>query len=206
MSQFFRIHPDNPQQRLIRQAAEYIQNEKLIAYPTDSGYALGCKLGCKSTVDRIRQIRQLSSDHNFTLICKDLTEVGIYARFSTPIFRLMKANTPGAYTFILKATKEVPKKMQHPKKRTVGIRIPGNKIVNALLEEIGETMLSSSLILPGASDPMTDARDIQDALHKLVDLIIDGGFCGTGPTTVVEFLDEQPKVIRAGVGDVTPFQ
>jgi tRNA threonylcarbamoyl adenosine modification protein (Sua5/YciO/YrdC/YwlC family) len=206
MSQFFRIHPDNPQQRLIKQAAEYIQNEKLIAYPTDSGYALGCKLGCKSTVARIRQIRQLSSDHNFTLICKDLTEVGVYARFSTPIFRLLKANTPGAYTFILKATKEVPKKTQHPKKRTVGIRIPSNKIVIALLEEIGETLLSSSLILPGASDPMTDAQDIQDELHNMVDLIIDGGFCGTGPTTVIEFLDEQPKIIRVGVGDVSPFQ
>jgi len=205
MSQFFRIHPDNPQPRLIKQAAEYLQNGKLVAYPTDSGYALGCKLGCKSALDRIRHIRQLSSNHNFTLICKDLTEVGTYARFSTPIFRLLKANTPGAYTFILKATKEVPNKTQHPKKKTVGIRIPSHKIVIALLEEIGEAILSSSLILPGANDPMTNAEDIQAALHHEVDLIIDGGFCGTGPTTVIEFLEEQPKIVREGVGDTVPF-
>jgi len=206
MSQLFRIHPDNPQVRLIKQASEYIQNQKLIAYPTDSGYAFGCKLGCKATVERIRQIRKLSSDHNFTLICKDLSEVGTYARFSTPIFRLLKANTPGAYTFILQATKEVPKKMQHPKKKTVGIRIPSHKIVIALLEEIGEAMLSSSLILPGASGPLTDAQDIQSVLHHQVDLIIDGGFCGTGPTTVIEFLEEQPNIIRTGVGDTAPFK
>jgi tRNA threonylcarbamoyl adenosine modification protein (Sua5/YciO/YrdC/YwlC family) len=148
----------------------------------------------------------LDDKHNFTLICQNLTEFGKYARFSTSVFRLLKANTPGAYTFIMRATKEVPKMMQHPKKKTVGLRIPNHKITIALLQELQEPMLSSSLILPGDAYPMTDAETIRASLEKQVDLVIDGGFCGTGPTTVVEFLDDQPSIARVGVGDTSPFQ
>lgn len=206
MSQFFQIHPDNPQLRLIKQACDIIRRGGLVVYPTDSGYALGCQIGDKNTMDRIRRIRQLDADHNFTLVCRDLSELSTYAKFNNAVFRLLKAHTPGSYTFVLPATKEVPRRLQHPKRKTIGLRIPEHSIALALLEELDEPLMSSTLILPGDELPMTDAEDIVDAIGKHVDLIIDGGACGAVPTTVVEFIDDVPEVTRYGQGDSTPFE
>jgi tRNA threonylcarbamoyl adenosine modification protein (Sua5/YciO/YrdC/YwlC family) len=206
MSQFFQIHPDNPQVRLIKQACEIIRRGGLIVYPTDSGYALGCQIGDNDAMDRLRRIRQLDADHNFTLVCRDLSELSTYAKFNNAVFRLLKAYTPGPYTFVLPATKEVPRKLQHPKRKTIGLRIPEHSIALALLEELNEPLMSSTLILPGDDMPMTDAEDIVDAIGKQVDLIIDGGACGAEPTTVVEFVDDLPEVTRHGMGDTTPFE
>ena len=206
MSQLFHIHPENPQKRLIHQACEIIRRGGLIVYPTDSGYALGCHIGDKGAMDKIRRIRQLDDDHNFTLVCRDLSELSLYSRVNNAVFRMIKAHTPGAYTFVLPATKEVPRRLQHPKRKTIGLRVPDNTIALALLEELNEPLMSSTLILPNEDMPMTDAEDIADVLGKQVDLVIDGGFCGAEPTTVIEFIDDMPEVIRFGLGDASPFE
>jgi tRNA threonylcarbamoyl adenosine modification protein (Sua5/YciO/YrdC/YwlC family) len=206
MSQFFAIHPDNPQARLLREAVVILEKGGLIVYPTDSGYALGCMLGNKSALDRIRRLRQLSKDHNMTLVCRDLSELGTYAKVTRPIFRLLKASTPGPYTFILNATRDVPRLMLHPKRKTLGLRVPEHLIVSALLECLGAPLVSSSLILPGAEAPLGEPEVIRDVLGNRTDLIIDGGHCGYEPTTVVDLTEDYPVVVRAGQGDVTPFE
>ncbi|MBD3634402.1 MAG: threonylcarbamoyl-AMP synthase [Methylophaga sp.] len=206
MSQYFQIHPENPQLRLIKQACKIIRDGGLVVYPTDSGYALGCYIGDKNAMERIRRLRDLDSDHNFTLVCRDLSELSTYARFNNAVFRLLKAYTPGPYTFILPATKEVPRRLKHAKKKSIGLRIPTHPIALALLEELNEPLMSSTLILPGDEMPMTEAMDIEEAIGKQVDLIIDGGACGAEPTTVVEFIDDLPEVVRIGMGDPAPFQ
>lgn len=206
MSQFFAIHPDNPQARLLREAVAILERGGLIVYPTDSGYALGCILGNKSALDRIRRLRQLSKDHNMTLICRDLSDLGTYARVTRPIFRLLKASTPGPYTFILNATRDVPRLMLHPKRKTLGLRVPEHIIALSLLECLGAPLVSSSLILPGAGAPLAEPEVIRDVLGHQVDLMIDGGHCGYEPTTVVDLTGDYPVVVREGQGDITPFK
>ncbi|MFR0690086.1 L-threonylcarbamoyladenylate synthase [Enterobacterales bacterium AE_CKDN230030158-1A_HGKHYDSX7] len=205
MSQFFQIHPENPQARLIKQAVEIVRQGGVIAYPTDSSYALGCRIGEKSAVERIRHIRRLDDKHNFTLVCRDLSELGLYAKVDTGLFRLLKAHTPGPYTFILNATREVPRMLLHPKRRTIGLRVPACPIALALLEELGEPLMSVSLILPGESEPLNDPYEMRDQLEHLVDLIIDGGFGGGEASTVIALTDEDPVVVRVGCGDPEPF-
>lgn len=205
MSQFIEIHPQNPQPRLIRQAVEIIQSGGVIAYPTDSSYALGCRIGEKSAVERIRRIRQLDEKHNFTLVCCDLSELGIYAKVDTSAFRLLKAYTPGPYTFILNATREVPRMLLHPKRRTIGVRVPQHPITLALLEALGEPLMSVSLILPGDDEALGDAWEIRERLEHFVDLVIEGGPGGLQPSTVISLADDEPEVIRVGAGDPTPF-
>jgi len=200
MSQFFQIHPDNPQQRLIDKAVEIIDGGGVIVYPTDSGYALGCHLGDKAAMERIRSIRQVDAKHNFTLVCRDLSEIALYANVENNVYRLIKNYTPGPYTFILKATKEVPRRLQNPKRKTIGLRVPDNRIAQALLETLGNPLMSSTLILPGDDMPLTDPYDIRDTLEHSLDLVIDGGYCGFEPTTVVEFTDDEPVVVRQGLG------
>lgn len=199
MSQFFHIHSDNPQLRLIRQAVERIRAGDVIVYPTDSAYALGCHIGDKKALDRIRQIRQVDIKHNFTLVCRDLSEISTYAKVDNSAYRIINAHTPGPYTFILPATREVPKRLMHPKRRTIGLRVPDNIIVQTLLAELGEPIMSSTLILPGEDMPMTEAYDIRDVLEHQVDVIIDGGHCGIEPTTVVDLTDDVPEVLRMGL-------
>jgi tRNA threonylcarbamoyl adenosine modification protein (Sua5/YciO/YrdC/YwlC family) len=205
MSQFFTIHPDNPNPRLIRQAAELLRNGGIVVYPTDSCYALGCHLDDRDAVTRIRQIRQLDEQHLLTLMCRDLSEISRYARVDNAKFRLLKSNTPGSYTFILEATKEVPKRLQHPKRSTIGIRIPDHPVALALLEELGEPMSSSTLILPEETGPLTDAEKIRDLLEKQVELVIDGGAVGADFTTVIDLTGDMPVLLRRGKGDVAPF-
>ncbi|KTT38345.1 hypothetical protein RSA46_18260 [Pseudomonas oryzihabitans] len=205
MSQFIEIHPQNPQPRLIRQAVEVIQSGGVIAYPTDSSYALGCRIGEKSAVERIRRIRQLDDKHNFTLVCCDLSELGIYAKVDTSAFRLLKAYTPGPYTFILNATREVPRMLLHPMRRTIGVRVPQHPITLALLEALGEPLMSVSLILPGDDEALGDAWEIRERLEHFVDLVIEGGPGGLQPSTVISLADDEPEVIRVGAGDPTPF-
>ncbi len=205
MSQYFQIHPENPQVRLIRQAVEIIRNGGVIAYPTDSAYALGCHLGDKNAAEKIKRIRRLDDKHNFTLVCRDLSDIGTYARVDNVSYRLLKTYTPGPYTFILNATSEVPRRLLHPKRRHIGIRIPDNRIVQDLLAELGEPLMSTTLILPGEDDPMIDPEDIREKLEHELALVIDGGFCGPEPTTVVDLSDEVPKVLRVGKGDPEPF-
>lgn len=206
MAQFFSVHPENPQQRLIDQAVEILRRGGLIVYPTDSAYALGCHIGDKMALDRIRALRQLDKHHNFTLMCRDLSELATYARVTNADFRLLKAHTPGPYTFILNATSEVPRRLMHPKRRTIGMRVPDNRIALALLERLGEPLMTSSLIMPGETLPLTDPYDIRDALEHQVELVIDGGFCGLEPTTVVDLTEEVPRVTRVGCGPVGEFQ
>ncbi|MBE0439368.1 MAG: threonylcarbamoyl-AMP synthase [Gammaproteobacteria bacterium] len=206
MSQFFHLHPDNPQKRLIVQACDIIRKGGLVVYPTDSGYALGCHLGDKTAMDKIRRLRQVDDNHNFTLVCRDLSELSVYAKVNNSVFRAIKAHTPGAYTFILPATKEVPRRLQHAKRKTIGLRIPQNNIALALLEELNEPLMSSTLIMPDELMPLTDPEDIVDRIGKQVDLVIDGGFGSLEPTTVIEFIDDIPEVIRVGMGDPTPFE
>ena len=206
MSQFFALHPDNPEARLLRKAVSIIEEGGLVVYPTDSGYALGCSLGNKSALERIRRLRQLDKNHNMTLVCRDLSQLGTYARVSNPIFRLLKALTPGSYTFILNATHEVPRLMLHPKKRTLGLRVPDNIITLSLLETLESPLMSSTLILPGAKAPLSEPEAIRDLLGNQVDLIIDGGNCGQEPTTVVDLTGDQPVILREGKGDPNPFR
>ena len=202
MSKFFQIHVENPQQRLIDQAVEIIKRGGVIVYPTDSGYALGCHIGDKAAMERIRDIRQVDAKHNFTLVCRDLSEIATYAKVENDAYRLIKSHTPGPYTFILKATKEVPKRLQNPKRKTIGLRVPDNLIAQALLERLGEPLMSSTLILPGEDMPLTDPYDIRDTLAHALDLIIDGGYCGFEPTTVIELTEDAPMVARVGLGGV----
>ncbi len=206
MSQFFVVHPVNPQTRLISQTVGILRQGGVIVYPTDSGYALGCMMGDKSALEKICRIRQLEDEHNFTLLCNDLSELSVYAKIDNTAFRLIKNNTPGAYTFILKATKEVPRRLMNEKKKTIGIRVPTNNIAQALLTELGEPLMSSTLILPGQVLAEADPEEFRGQLEKVVDLIIDGGTQGAQPTTVIDFSDDEPKVVRFGAGDPTPFE
>jgi tRNA threonylcarbamoyl adenosine modification protein (Sua5/YciO/YrdC/YwlC family) len=206
MSQFFAIHPDNPQARLLRQAAAIIEEGGLIVYPTDSGYALGCKPGNKSALDRIMRLRQLEKNHNMTLVCRDLSQLSTYAKVSNPVFRLLKAFTPGAYTFILNATSIVPRLMLHPKRKTLGLRIPENNIALSLLECLDLPIISTTLKLPGADAPMSEPEAIRDVLGNQIDLIIDGGNCSHEPTTVIDLTGDYPVVLREGKGDPEPFR
>ena len=203
MAQFFQIHPDNPQLRLIRSAVEIIRQGGLVIYPTDSSYAVGCHIGDKTAMERIRRIRQMDDKHNFTLVCRDLSEISTYAKVGNQEYRLLKTLTPGPYTFIHMATKQVPRRLQHAKRKTIGIRIPDNAIAQALLAELGEPLMSSTLILPGDDMPLTDPYEMRDLLGHEVDLVIDGGYCGFEPTTVVEMVEETPMVVRVGKGDVS---
>ncbi len=206
MAQYFHIHPDNPQQRLIHQTVEIIRRGGLVIYPTDSSYALGCQIGNKGAMDRIRRIRRLDDKHNFTLVCRDLSEIATYARVDNQHYRLLKSLTPGPYTFIHKATKQVPRRLQNVKRKTIGIRVPDNAIVQHLLDELGEPLMSSTLILPGEELPMTDPDEMRDILDHEVDVIIDGGHCGLEATTVLIMEQEQPFVARKGKGDASLFE
>lgn len=206
MSQYFQIHPQNPQARLIQQAVAILQRGGVIAYPTDSAYALGCHLGDKAALERIRRIRKLDDNHNFTLVCRDLSELGTYARVDNAAYRLIRNHTPGPYTFILKATDEVPRRLLHPKRRTIGLRVPENPIALALLESLGEPLMSVTLLLPGEDMPMTDPETIRERLEHDLDLVIDGGACATELTSVVDLADDVPRVIRVGRGDVAAFE
>ena len=205
MAQYFEIHPDNPQPRLIQQAVAIIDKGGVIAYPTDSSYALGCHIGDKQALDRIRQIRRVDKHHNFTLVCRDLSEVGVYAKVDNNVYRLLKRFTPGPYTFILEATGEVPRRLLNPKRKTIGLRVPDNPISLALLEGLGQPLMSSTLILPGQDFPLSDPYEIREQLEHQIDLVIDGGFCGLEATTVVDLVSGTPKVIRTGKGDPEPF-
>ncbi len=201
--QYLVIHPDNPQPRLISQAVAVLRHGGIVVYPTDSCYALGCHLGDKAALERIRRIRQLDEQHNFTLMCQDLSELATYARVGNQAFRLLKALTPGPYTFILTASREVPRRLQHPRRKTIGLRVPDHPIAQALLETLGEPMLSVTLILPGEELPLTDPEEIREHLEKQVDVIIDGGYCGHEPTTVIDLSGETPLVVRQGKGDIS---
>ena len=206
MSQFFQIHAENPQPRLIKQAVDILRKGGVMVYPTDSSYALGCLIGDKSAVERIRRLRQLDEKHNFTLVCSDLSQLGLFAKVDTLTFRLLKAHTPGPYTFILNATREVPRMLMHPKRRTIGLRVPAHPIALAMAAELGEPLLSVSLILPGEHEPMSDPYEIRDRLERQVDLIIDGGYGGLHASTVVNLAEAAPQVLRVGCGDPAPFQ
>ncbi len=206
MAQLFNIFPDNPQQRLIRQAAAMLRDGAVIVYPTDSCFALGCQLGDRTAMERIRRIREVDDNHYMTLVCRDLSELSRYARVDNAQFRLLKNNTPGSYTFILEATREVPKRLQHPKRNSIGLRIPDHPVALALLEELGEPLLSTTLILPGDIHPLSDAEEISTRLGRQVDLILAGGQTGLEPTTVLDLTGEVPVVSRHGKGNTAPFE
>lgn len=205
MGQMFYIHPDNPQARLINQSVEIFNKGGVVIYPTDSGYAIGCRLEDKDALQRICRLRQIDSNHNFTLMCRDLSDISTYAHVDNTVFRLIKNNTPGNYTFILRATKEVPRRLMSEKRKTIGLRIPANPIAMDLLAVMGEPLMSASLILPGNDFAESDPEEINDALGKQVDLVIHGGYISQQPTTVVDLTDDVPVVVREGTGDVTPF-
>jgi tRNA threonylcarbamoyl adenosine modification protein (Sua5/YciO/YrdC/YwlC family) len=205
-SRFIEVHPTDPQVRLIRQAVQIIRDGGLVVYPTDSCYALGCHIGDKEAMERIARVRQTDKHHHFTLVCRDLSEIAKYARVSNQQYRTLKAFTPGPYTFLLQATKETPKRLQNPKRRTIGIRIPEHPVPQLILEELGEPIMSSTLILPGDDLPMTDAREIQERLYHQVDAVIDGGNCGHEPTSVLDLAGIAPVVARRGKGDVSAFE
>lgn len=205
MTQLLQIHNENPQERLIAQAVEIIQKGGVIVYPTDTSYAIGCHLGDKKAVERIRHLRMLDAKHDFTLLCEDLKQIASYARVDNQAYRILKSHTPGAYTFILKATKEVPKMLMHPKKKTIGIRVPSNNIIQAILKSLGQPILTSTLILPGDDYPMTDPYDIQQTLGASLDLIIDGGYCGMDETSLISLVDDNIEVLRQGAGPVEAF-
>jgi tRNA threonylcarbamoyl adenosine modification protein (Sua5/YciO/YrdC/YwlC family) len=205
MSQFFSLHPEQPQARLIRQAAEIIRAGGVVVLPTDSAYALACQVGDAALLERVRRIRGVDDRHHFTLLCRDLSEIGTYARVDNSQYRLLKATTPGPYTFILEGTKELPRRVLHPKRKTIGLRVPEHAVVSALLAELDGPMLSSTLILPGDDLPMTDAEEIRDRLGKLVDLVIEAGYCGPEATTVIDLTSGAPVLIRAGRGPLDPF-
>ena len=205
MAQFFSLHPEQPQARLIRQAAEIIRAGGVVALPTDSAYALACQVGDAALLDRVRRIRGVDDRHHFSLLCRDLSEIGTYARVDNSQYRLLKATTPGPYTFILEGTKELPRRVLHPKRKTIGLRVPEHAVVSALLAELDGPMLSSTLILAGEELPMTDAEEIRDRLGKLVDLVIEAGYCGPEATTVIDLTSGSPELIRAGRGPLEPF-
>jgi tRNA threonylcarbamoyl adenosine modification protein (Sua5/YciO/YrdC/YwlC family) len=206
MARYFDIHPASPQQRMIVQVADVVREGGVIAYPTDSCYALGCQLGNVDGIARIRAIRQVDDRHHLTLVCQDFAQLGQFARVSNSVFRAIKAATPGSYTFILPATKEVPRRLQHPGKKTVGVRIPRHAVTQALLAELGEPLVSSTLLLPGQDDPMTQGWEIADQLGHAVDAVIDCGDCGTEPTTVIDFSGDEPEILRRGAGDTSSFE
>ncbi len=205
MSQFFQIHPDNPQQRLVKQAADILRNGGVAVIPTDCAYALACRIGDKGATETISRMRQLGPKHNFTLLCRDFSELSVYAKVDNSMFRLLKAHTPGAFTFILPGTRDVPRLLMNPKKRTIGIRVPDNRIAMALLEEMGEPLMTSSLILPGEELPLSDPYEIRECLEHQLDVVIDGGFCGFEATTVIDMTEEAPELLRQGVGDASAF-
>ena len=200
------IHSENPQERLIAKAVDSLRRGGLMIYPTDSVYAIGCHIGDKSALERIRSIRQLDKNHNFTLVCRDLSELGSYARVENSAFRLLKSKTPGPFTFILNATSEVPKRLQHPKRKTIGIRVPNSAIVKALLEELREPIMSVTLTMPDDQYPLTDPYEIKQLMNHHVDVIVDGGYCGLEPTTVIDLTDHTPKLLRQGAGDFSDFE
>ena len=206
MSFLLAIHPVNPQPRLARQAVASLREGSVVAYPTDSCYALGCLIGDKEAMERIRRIRDADKNHNFTLVCRDLSEIAKYARVDNTQYRTLKAFTPGPYTFLFEATREVPKRLQNPKRRTIGIRVPDNAIVRTLLAELGEPIMSSTLLLPGDTEPMTDPHEIKERLEPQVDLGIDGGHCGFEPSSVIDLSGPAPVVVRRGKGDVSAFE
>jgi tRNA threonylcarbamoyl adenosine modification protein (Sua5/YciO/YrdC/YwlC family) len=206
MARYLDVHPVDPQPRAIGQAVALVRDGGLLAYPTDSGYALGCALGNQEGKERIVRVRQLDDRHHFTLMCRDFAQLGQLVHIDNTVFRAVKAATPGPYTFILPATREVPRRLLHPKKKTVGVRIPGNRVVQALLAELGEPLLSSTLILPGETEPMTEGWVVKEELDHQVDGVVDTGECGTEPTTVVDFSDGTPQVVRRGAGDPAPFE
>jgi tRNA threonylcarbamoyl adenosine modification protein (Sua5/YciO/YrdC/YwlC family) len=206
MARYFDVHPENPQKRAVGQVVELVREGGLIAYPTDSCFALGCALGNKDGIDRIRSIRQLDDRHHFTLVCQDFAQLGQFVHVSNAVFRSIKAATPGSYTFILPATKEVPRRLLHPKKKTVGVRIPDHVVARALVEELGEPLLSSTLLLPDQEEPMTQGWEIKELLDHQVDAVVDSGDCGTEPTTVIDFSEDFPEIVRVGAGDPRPFE
>ncbi|CAL9655803.1 MULTISPECIES: L-threonylcarbamoyladenylate synthase [Streptomyces] len=206
MAKYFDVHPDNPQPRSIAQIADAVRSEALIAYPTDSCYALGCRLGSRDGMDRIRAIRRLDDRHHFTLMCRDFAQLGQFVRVDNDVFRAVKASTPGSYTFILPATREVPRKLLHPRKKTVGVRIPDHVVTQALLAELGEPLLSSTLLLPDEAEPLTQGWEIKDRLDHAVDAVVDSGECGTEPTTVVDFSGGEAEIVRRGAGDPSRFE
>jgi len=206
VSQFFAIHPETPQARLIQRAVSILRGGGVIVYPTDSAYALGCQLGDKKAMERIRRIRALREDHNFTLVCRDLSELGTYAHVDNSTYRLLRHATPGPYTFVLEATREVPKRLVQPKRKTIGLRVPDHPISQALLHALNEPLMSATLIMPDDEYPMTDPYDSRDCLEQEVELVIDGGFCGLEATSVVDLSGPAPVVMRAGVGDISDFE
>jgi len=206
MSQLFYIHPENPQPRIVKQAVEQINQGSVIVYPTDSGYAIGCKLEDKAAMDRIIRLRQLDGRHHFTLMCRDLSELSTYAQVDNIAFRLLKNNTPGSYTFLLKATKEVPRRLMNEKRKTIGLRVTSHPVAQALLEALGEPLMSTTLILPGNDFAESDPEEIQDSVGHQVDLILNGGTIGQHPTTVVDLSDGTPVIVRQGAGDTRPFE
>ena len=205
MAQYFVIHEANPQARLIQQSVEILKNGGVIAYPTDSSYALGCMIGNKEAQERIRQIRGVDDSHHFTLVCRNLAELATYAQVNNSQFRLLKANTPGQYTFVLKATREVPRRLQHPKRSTLGLRVPDHVVTQALLEALGEPLLSMTLSVKNEVEPLYEAWQIRDQLEHQLDLVIDAGVCPEQPTTVIDLTDDEPKLLRQGGGDAAPF-
>jgi len=206
MSQYFYIHPDNPQIRLIKQAVMFIRDGGVMAYPTDSAYALGCHIGDKPAMERLVRLRELDDKHNFTLLCRDLSDIATYAKVDNATYRLLKTYTPGAYTFILTATSEVPKRLLHPKRKTIGIRVPDHAICQALLAELGEPLLTTTLQLPGEKEPLNDPEIIREVMGNRLDLIIDGGFGALEPTTVIDLSGDAPVILREGRGDPSPFR
>jgi tRNA threonylcarbamoyl adenosine modification protein (Sua5/YciO/YrdC/YwlC family) len=206
MAKYFDVHPDNPQRRAVGQVVDIVRASGLIAYPTDSCFALGCQLGNATGIERIRSVRQLDDRHHFTLVCRDFAQLGQFAYLDNTVFRAIKASTPGSYTFILPATKEVPRRLLHPKKKTVGVRIPDHVVVRALLDELGEPLVSSTLLLPGHDEPLTQGWEIKEELDHVLDAVIDSGDCGTEPTTVVDFSGDEPEILRRGAGDTARFE
>ncbi|MFF5081696.1 L-threonylcarbamoyladenylate synthase [Actinoplanes sp. NPDC000266] len=206
MAKYFDVHPDNPQARAIRQVVDIVRGDGLIAYPTDSCFALGCRMGNKDGLDRIREIRHLDDRHHFTLMCRDFAQLGQFVQINNASFRLVKASTPGPYTFILPATKEVPRRLLHPKKKTVGARIPDHVVAQAILEELGEPLVSSTLLLPGEEEPMTMGWEIKETLDHQLDAVIDAGEGSTEPTTVIDLSDGEPEILRVGAGDPARFE
>ncbi|MEU3626863.1 threonylcarbamoyl-AMP synthase [Amycolatopsis coloradensis] len=206
MARYFDVHPENPQRRAIGQVVDILREDGLIAYPTDSCFALGCQLGNKDGIDRIRSIRKLDDRHHFTLVCQDFAQLGQFVHIDNTVFRAIKASTPGSYTFILPATKEVPRRLLHAKKKTVGVRIPDHVVTQALLGELGEPLLSSTLLLPDQEEPMTQGWDIKERLEHVVDAVIDSGECGVEPTTVIDFSAGEPEIVRRGAGDTVRFE